>query len=264
MGVCPQHDILWDDLTIEEHLLMFGKLKQIPEELLYEEVYDKLRSVELLDKKDCLSRTLSGGMKRRLSIAIAFIGNPKIVFLDEPTTGMDPNTRQSVWKLIKELKSDKVIILTTHAMEEADILSDRIAVMVEGSITCIGTPIYLKNNFGEGYRLSLVVSQEDIPFVTQKMKQIIPSCIIVDESGGSIIISIPIANRGELKNFFRYFNKFLIESIVFIRIIEDKENYDKDILNFKSKIYDWGLSHSTLEEVFMKVKFIKSTEFNSH
>jgi ABC-type multidrug transport system ATPase subunit len=95
-------------------------------------------------------------MKRRLSVAISSIGNPKVIFFDEPTTGMDPVSRKSVWQLMLELKKDKTIILTTHAMEEADALADRIAVVVDGQLKCIGTPLNLKNTFGDGYRISMI------------------------------------------------------------------------------------------------------------
>ncbi len=100
--------------------------------------------------------TYSGGMKRRLSVAISAIGNPRIIFLDEPTTGMDPVSRRDVWALIQDLKKDKTIVLTTHAMEEADILADRIAVVAEGRLKCVGTPLNLKNTFGDGYRVMIV------------------------------------------------------------------------------------------------------------
>lgn len=83
-------------------------------------------------------------MKRRLSLAVAAIGNPKIIFLDEPTTGLDPKVRQQVWMLIEKLKKNKSVVLTTHSMEEADILSDRISIMVKGKLKCLGTSIYLK------------------------------------------------------------------------------------------------------------------------
>jgi len=95
-------------------------------------------------------------MKRRLTVAISAIGNPKVIFFDEPTTGMDPVSRRSVWELMQELKKDKTIILTTHAMEEADALADRIAVVVDGRLKCIGTPLNLKNTFGDGYKVSMV------------------------------------------------------------------------------------------------------------
>ena len=75
--------------------------------------------------------------------------------MDEPTTGMDPVSRRDVWELIRQLKKGRTLILTTHAMEEADVLSDRIAVICDGKLKCVGTPLYLKNNFGDGYRVSL-------------------------------------------------------------------------------------------------------------
>ena len=101
-------------------------------------------------------KTFSGGMKRRLSVGIAGIGNPRVVFLDEPTTGMDPVSRRQVWKLIQRLKRNRVLVLTTHAMEEADVLSDRIGVIVDGELRCVGTSLFLKNTFGDGYKLNVV------------------------------------------------------------------------------------------------------------
>lgn len=96
-------------------------------------------------------------MKRRLSLAISAIGNPKIILLDEPTTGLDPKVRQQIWDLIEKLKKGKSIILTTHSMEEADILADRISVMVRGKLKCVGTSFYLKQKYGDGHRLTLNV-----------------------------------------------------------------------------------------------------------
>jgi ABC-type multidrug transport system ATPase subunit len=95
-------------------------------------------------------------MKRRLSVAISAIGNPKVIFFDEPTTGMDPVSRRAVWQLMQDLKRDKTIILTTHAMEEADALADRIAIVVDGQFKCVGSPLSLKNTYGDGYRISMV------------------------------------------------------------------------------------------------------------
>jgi ABC-type multidrug transport system ATPase subunit len=87
-------------------------------------------------------------MKRRLSLALASIGDPSIIFLDEPTTGMDPKSRRQVWKLIQRIKRNKAIIMTTHSMDEADVLSDRIAVVVDGRLKCVGSSLFLKNRFG--------------------------------------------------------------------------------------------------------------------
>jgi len=119
--------------------------------------------------------TYSGGMKRRLSVAISVIGDPKIIFMDEPTTGMDPVSRKDVWTLIQELKKDKTIILTTHSMEEADILSDRIAVVSEGLLKCVGTSLYLKNNYGDGYRINLIIKPGNEDEVIDCMNKIAPS-----------------------------------------------------------------------------------------
>ena len=94
-------------------------------------------------------------MKRRLSLAIAAIGNPRVIFLDEPTTGLDPKVRQQIWELIEKLKKGKSIILTTHSMEEADILADRLSVMVKGKLKCVGTSLYLKQKYGDGHRVTL-------------------------------------------------------------------------------------------------------------
>jgi len=104
------------------------------------------------DKKNKVAN-FSGGMKRRLSLAIAAIGSPKIILLDEPTTGLDPKVRGQVWRLIEKLKEGKSIILTTHSMEEADVLADRICVIVKGKLKCIGSSFYLKRMYGEGHRI---------------------------------------------------------------------------------------------------------------
>ena len=97
--------------------------------------------------------SFSGGMKRRLSVACALLGDPKLVFLDEPTTGMDPVSRRQVWDIIERAKQGRAIILTTHSMEEADILGDRIAIMARGNLRCLGTSLRLKQKFGAGYQV---------------------------------------------------------------------------------------------------------------
>jgi ABC-type multidrug transport system ATPase subunit len=161
-------------------------------------------------------------MKRRLSMAIAFTGDPKIVFLDEPTTGMDPKNRRYIWDLIMKMKKGKMIILTTHAMEEADILSDRIAVVVDGTLKCIGTPLYLKNRFGDGYRLNLVSEVEYVEDLIKEATKIIPSASVIDSSGGSIIFTVPLIKIIELQAFFRYIRMFLL--YIFLELWKAKIN----------------------------------------
>jgi len=155
IGVCPQFDILWKEMTAYEHLRLFARLKGISSHEVDHRIDEILEFVSLLKEKHSKVGSFSGGMKRRLSLAIAAVGNPKIIFLDEPTTGLDPKVRQQVWTLIEKLKKHKSIVLTTHSMQEADILSDRIAILVRGKLKCVGSSIYLKDNYGSGYRVAI-------------------------------------------------------------------------------------------------------------
>ncbi len=127
IGVCPQFDVFWDDLTIEEHLIFYLRLKGIDSgDSEVVRVDQVCRDVELLQDKRKKAKHLSGGMKRRLSLAVALIGEPAVIFLDEPTTGLDPLNREAFWKIIQSIKQKTSVILTTHLMQEADYLCDRI------------------------------------------------------------------------------------------------------------------------------------------
>lgn len=129
-------------------------------------------------------------MKRRLSLAMAAIGNPKIILLDEPTTGLDPKVRQQVWSLIGQLKANRSIILTTHSMEEADVLADRVCVMVKGKVRCIGSSLFLKELYGKGHRLTLNIEKESYYKVERSLKKICASAEIIDYKGGNIVVGI--------------------------------------------------------------------------
>ncbi|GMQ10522.1 hypothetical protein CsSME_00053488 [Camellia sinensis var. sinensis] len=161
IGVCPQYskrkkgqpfDILWDTLTGEEHLHLhlFASIKGLPDSSIKLVAQKSLAEVRLTEAAQRRAGSYSGGMKRCLSVAIGLIGDPKLVILDEPTTGMDPITRRHVWDIIENAKKGRAIILTTHSMEEADILSDRIRIVAKGTLRCIGTSIRLKSRFGSG------------------------------------------------------------------------------------------------------------------
>jgi ATP-binding cassette subfamily A (ABC1) protein 3 len=108
-----------------------------------------------------MSKTLSGGQKRKLSVAIAMIGDSKIVLLDEPTSGMDTSARRRLWEMLKKNKAGRIVILTTHYMDEADILGDRIAIMAEGDVQCTGSSLFLKNRYGVGYNLTIAKKERD-------------------------------------------------------------------------------------------------------
>ncbi|GLU12335.1 hypothetical protein SLE2022_290220 [Rubroshorea leprosula] len=151
IGVCPQFDILWEALSGQEHLQLFACIKGLSPASIKLVVQKSLEEVKLTEAAKVRAGSYSGGMKRRLSVAAALIGDPKLVILDEPTTGMDPITRRHVWDIIESAKKGRAIVLTTHSMEEADILSDRIGIMAKGQLRCIGTSIRLKSRFGTGF-----------------------------------------------------------------------------------------------------------------
>ena len=174
IGVCPQHDVLWDDLTVEEHLLFYARLRGIRPTDEKQQVKKAIEDVNLGAFRSRLSKGLSGGEKRRLSIAIALLGDVPLAFLDEPTTGLDPEVRRTIWNIIQSSKAEKTIILTTHSMEEADLLSSRIGIMAKGVLRCVGTPLHLKRRYGRGFKLTISfrkdaeIAQDD---VSQKPKQ---------------------------------------------------------------------------------------------
>merc|ERR1711959_691048 len=124
-----------------------------------------IRMMDLQDHCEREAGGYSGGDKRKLSVAIALMGNPRIVFLDEPSTGMDPEARRFMWDVISNTMSGRAVILTTHSMEEAEALSHRIGIMVGGRLRCLGTNQHLKNKFGNGYSLDCRASEAKMPEV---------------------------------------------------------------------------------------------------
>lgn len=153
LGVCPQHNILFDTLTVQEHIIFYGRLKGLRPSQISAEIDKYLQILQLEDKRHEQSQNLSGGMKRKLSLVVALCGGSKVVLCDEPSSGMDPEARRALWNLLETEKNGRTILLTTHFMDEADVLGDRIAIMSGGSLACSGTPFFLKKKFGTGYQL---------------------------------------------------------------------------------------------------------------
>jgi len=132
LGVCPQFNVLFDQLTPEEHFDIFCEFKGVPRNERSQQIKSMLEDVDLDKQSTLLSKNLSGGQKRKVNVGIALLGGSKIVLLDEPSSGLDPTARRRLWDMLKRHKQDRIIILTTHFMEEADILGDRIAIMTKG------------------------------------------------------------------------------------------------------------------------------------
>ncbi|XP_034412914.1 phospholipid-transporting ATPase ABCA1-like [Cyclopterus lumpus] len=156
LGMCPQHNVLFNDLTVEEHIYFYARLKGRSRDEVTIEMDQIIKDVGLPHKRKELAKNLSGGMQRKLSVAIAFVGGSKVVILDEPTAGVDPYARRGIWELLLKYKQGRTIILSTHHMDEADILGDRIAIISHGKMRCCGSSLFLKKRFGSGYYLTLV------------------------------------------------------------------------------------------------------------
>ncbi|KAK4877002.1 hypothetical protein RN001_009508 [Aquatica leii] len=232
LGICPQHNILFDELTVEEHLYFFGRLKGVPKQEIDNEIYKYLHLLEFTQKAKTQASKLSGGMKRKLSVGIAFCGNSKVVLCDEPTAGMDPSARRALWDLLLSQKKDRTILLTTHFMDEADLLGDRIAIMSNGKLECSGSSFFLKKKYGAGYHLILDKSPEcDVTKVTELLGKYIENISVHNNIGSELTY---VLSEQYISTFEKMLNELETES---------------DKLGIRS----YGISLTTLQEVFIKV-----------
>ncbi|KAI5725432.1 hypothetical protein M8J77_015294 [Diaphorina citri] len=237
IGVCPQSNLLYLLLTPKEHLEFYAHLKGIPQSKRDAEISKTLRDVDLDDKADVLTKYLSGGQKRKLSVAIAILGDPKIIILDEPTAGIDPYSRRHMWTILQKKRPGRVILLTTHFMDEADILADRKAVISKGQIRCCGSSLFLKNKFGIGYHLTLVldtVSHEEA--ISRLIERHIPSAERTRRHGKELSFILP----------YNAVDKF---AALFLAIEEDIKREESQL-----GVASYGVSMTTLEEVFLQLE----------
>ncbi|KAL0404903.1 UNVERIFIED_CONTAM: ABC transporter A family member 1 [Sesamum radiatum] len=177
IGYCPQFDALLEFVTVREHLDLYARIKGVEEYQLERVVMEKLVEFDLLKHADKPAYALSGGNKRKLSVAIAMIGDPPVIILDEPSTGMDPIAKRFMWEVISRLSTRQgktAVILTTHSMNEAQALCTRIGIMVGGKLRCIGSPQHLKNRFGNHLELEVKpteVSSFDLNSTCQAIRE---------------------------------------------------------------------------------------------
>lgn len=232
MGACPQHDLLWDALTGREHLLFYGRLKNLNGAPLRRAVDDGLRAVNLFDVGEDLVSSYSGGMKRRLSVAIALMGDPRVVYLDEPSTGLDPSSRRLLWEVIKKARRKTALVLTTHSMEEAEALCDRLGIFLNGRLQCIGNPKELTARFGGYLSFTITTPPHEEPTAAGVVKSMAPNAKLVYSLGGTQKYELPLTEIGVDGVFKR------MEEVKFRKEVE---------------VLDWGVSNATLEEVFIKI-----------
>uniref|UniRef100_A0A673N0M5 ATP-binding cassette sub-family A member 3-like n=1 Tax=Sinocyclocheilus rhinocerous TaxID=307959 RepID=A0A673N0M5_9TELE len=232
LGLCPQHDVLFDNLNVREHLLFYTQLKGYPCEKIPDEVDRILRILNLEDKRHARSKTLSGGMKRKLSIGIALIGDSKVVMLDEPTSGMDPSARRAIWDLLQGEKRGRTILLTTHFMDEADLLGDRIAIMASGELQCCGSPLFLKNKYGAGYHMVIVKDAFcNVSEISRLVHMYVPDATLESTAGAELSYILPKESTSRFELLFA------------------ELEMNRDELGIAS----YGASVTTMEEVFLRV-----------
>jgi len=149
IDISPQETAIAENLNARENLSLMGGIHGLEREEVKKHSEELLKMMGLNNRAKERVKKYSGGMKRRLSIAMALVSDPQVLFLDEPTLGLDPQSRRSIWEHIAELKGEKTIVLTTHYLEEADALADRIAIIDEGKIVALGTPRELKDSISD-------------------------------------------------------------------------------------------------------------------
>ncbi|KAK4883869.1 hypothetical protein RN001_000140 [Aquatica leii] len=168
LGICLQENILFAELSVIEQLTFFGIIKGLSKTSAYKEACSLLRRFNLTNYKPSLVSQLSNGMKRKLSICIAIIGNPKVLLLDEPTVGLDEESSRVVWDMLLSLRHSRVIVFSTQSMTEADILADQIAIFHQGNLVCYGTPSYLRTEYDAKYYLVITFDKVESSKTNQK------------------------------------------------------------------------------------------------
>ncbi|XP_043646341.1 retinal-specific phospholipid-transporting ATPase ABCA4 [Drosophila teissieri] len=233
LGICPQNNILFKDMSVRNHIIFFSKLKGIRGVTAVEnEVGKYVTMLALQDKSYVAAKNLSGGMKRKLALCCALCGNAKVVLCDEPSSGIDAAGRRSLWDLLQSEKDGRTILLTTHYMDEADVLGDRISILSEGKLQCQGTSFYLKKRFGTGYLLVCIMQTGcDVGAVTQLIRKYVPHMTPERVLGTELTYRLPT----------EYSRKFA-------GLLQDLDDKCAQL-----QLVGYGLSGATLEDVFMAV-----------
>uniref|UniRef100_A0A672P8F1 ATP binding cassette subfamily A member 4 n=1 Tax=Sinocyclocheilus grahami TaxID=75366 RepID=A0A672P8F1_SINGR len=245
MGYCPQFDAIDELLTGREHLYLYARLRGIPESEISRVAEWGIQKLGLSEYAGNCAGTYSGGNKRKLSTAIAMIGCPPLVLLDEPTTGMDPHSRRFLWTAILSIIRDgRAVVLTSHSMEECEALCTRLAIMVNGTFKCLGTIQHLKYKFGGGYVVTMKIKAEkagmppDLIPAESFMESSFPGCLQREKHYNTLQYEIAAASLAR----------------VFQLVLTNKERLN---------IEDYSVSQTTLDQVFVSFAKQQSGEDNA-
>ncbi|XP_008940765.1 PREDICTED: ATP-binding cassette sub-family A member 10-like, partial [Merops nubicus] len=234
LGYCPQEDLLWPDLTVQEHLRVYAAVKGLPKEDTAAALSRIVNALQLQDYLNKKTRILSAGITRKLCFAVCMLGNPTLLLLDEPSTGMDLSGQHCVWKMIRAALKTKEAgaILTTHCMEEAEAVCDRVAILVSGHLRSIGSIQYLQNKFGKGYLLEIKIKDpEHTQLLHAEILRIFPSAAHQERSPSLLVYKVPMEDALPLSQSFS-------------KLEEAKRNF-----NFE----EYSFSLNTLAQVFLEL-----------
>ena len=252
-GFCPQHSILYSNMSTKEHLQFYARLKSENKDT-EEDVMAMLDSMNIMDKADVPCKDLSEGLRRRLSVGIAFIGSTKIVILDEPTSGVDPKARKYIWDLILKYRQNRTILVSTHYMDEAEILCDKIAIMHKGQLQKFGTCLELQVEFGSELKLNIYSDSElqtEVSSVTSSSTGLSPSLFTPDQIDFQINKIAPTAQKISQSFRKRTYNLPVKEAVnfsVYQKLFAILEN-EKDLLNVSS----FSITSPSLEDIFLAI-----------
>ncbi|XP_053850721.1 ABC-type organic anion transporter ABCA8-like isoform X2 [Vidua macroura] len=232
IGICPQFNTQFEVLTVKENLKTFAEIKGIKSKEVEREVQNILELLDISNIQDTQAEKLSGGQKRKLSIGIALLGNPQVLFLDEPTAGLDPLSRHRVWSLLREQQAGRVILFSTQLMEEADILADRKAFISHGRLKCVGSSLFLKKKWGICYHLRIHVSEScDLENLTSLVKGYIPNATFSGHTQYELRYKLPLENMNKFPDLFSGLDSCSEQGII-----------------------NYGVSMTTLEDVFLQLE----------
>ncbi|XP_066188433.1 ATP-binding cassette sub-family A member 9-like [Sylvia atricapilla] len=232
VGICPQINLHFEALTVKENLRIFAHIKGIPWKEVDEEVQKVLVVLDLTDAQNVCADALSGGQKRKLSLGIAILGNPKVLLLDEPTAGLDPCSRHHIWSVLRERRAGRVTLFTTQSMEEADAQADRKAFLSCGRLQTVGSSLYLKRKWGIGYHLRMHINDLcDPELVSSVVRQYIPDAVLKGQKRNELCFRLPLENTDSFPGLFSHLESNLLQGVV-----------------------DYEVTRTTLEDVFLKLQ----------
>ncbi|KAI9743085.1 MAG: hypothetical protein M1818_003380 [Claussenomyces sp. TS43310] len=205
IGICPQKNVLWGDLSVKEHIQIFNSLKSMVEPDSSEKRAELISAVDLDRKTNARAKTLSGGQKRKLQLGMMLAGGSAICAVDEVSSGLDPLSRRKIWSILMSIRGDRTIILTTHFLDEADLLADKIAILSKGTLRAEGSAAALKERLGGGYRVNLstgedsMVSAPDVPGIPTQTS--FDQTTYMAENSAQAAQIVRVLERNNIENF---------------------------------------------------------------